>query len=145
MSSTEVGFKPNESMAGNRRRVPGDVATSPAKGGVHGGNAIGGGLHFDEEIRFHEAGCGYGESGVGDSAGGWDNSATSALERFLGDGFVDNFELDVPNGFLAEWSITRALLEVLHDGVFDGAKQGIVRFEEQRVIDEDVWAGDVRF
>ncbi|KAL1394899.1 hypothetical protein pipiens_011619, partial [Culex pipiens pipiens] len=55
---SQVGFKPNESMAGNRRRVPGDVATSPAKGGVHGGNAIGGGLHFDEEIRFHEAGCG---------------------------------------------------------------------------------------
>ncbi|KAL1374297.1 hypothetical protein pipiens_001659 [Culex pipiens pipiens] len=87
------------------RCVLGDAATSPAR------------TVYTKETQA--AGCGHDKGRVGDSAGGWPSPRWSGSWAM-----TTGFELYVPDGFFAEWSIARVPLEALHDGIFDGAEQG---------------------
>ena len=59
-------------------------------------------LHFNKHVRLHEARCGHEESGVSDSSRCGDDLSAAAMDRFVGDYRVQDFELTIPDWLFAE-------------------------------------------
>ena len=64
-------------------------------------------LHFDEHVWLHESGRGHEEGGVGDAARGGDDLSAAAVDRLARDHRVQDLELAVPDGLLAERTLSR--------------------------------------
>ena len=64
-------------------------------------------LHFHEHVGLHESGRGHEEGGVGDAPGGGDDLPAAAVDRLARDHRVQDLELAVPDGLLAERTLSR--------------------------------------
>ena len=64
--------------------------------------------------RLHEAGGGHQEGGVADPACGGDDLTAPPVHRLGGHHGVQDLELDIADGLIAEGTLSRAPLESLH-------------------------------
>ena len=71
------------------------MPTPTRKDCIERGDGIGGACHAAGVDRLHEAGRGREEGGVDGTAGGGNNLATTAEDRFGSEGDVGDFELGV--------------------------------------------------
>lgn len=68
------------------------------------------------EDGLHECGRGGEESRVGHATGRGDDLPTAAVHRLVGDGGVDDLELDVADGLVAQRALQRGNIEKRGNG-----------------------------
>merc|ERR1712079_302674 len=64
--------------------------------------------------------------------------------RLPGDDCVQDLELDIPDGFLAQRTLACAPLETLDNALLDRPQQPLVHFRWKSVIHQNVGSGGVR-
>mmetsp|Transcript_33291 Transcript_33291/g.55834 ORF Transcript_33291/g.55834 Transcript_33291/m.55834 type:complete len:203 (+) Transcript_33291:830-1438(+) len=126
----------------NRRaglgQVGGDVAATLAEDGVDGRHAVRRGLHLHCEDGLHEARRGQQEGGVDHAPGGGDQLPAAAKHGLGRELRVEDLELHVADGLVAERTLPRPPLEALPDGVPYGVEQALVHFRGEGVVEEHV-------
>mmetsp|Transcript_43120 Transcript_43120/g.107915 ORF Transcript_43120/g.107915 Transcript_43120/m.107915 type:complete len:423 (-) Transcript_43120:1309-2577(-) len=120
--------------------VSSHVTPTPGKDRVDGRDAVGGGLDLDIVDRLHQARRRHQERRVGHAAGRGDDLASPPVHWRSIHGSVQNLELAVPDGFVAQRPLARPPLKPLHHTVLDVTQQLLVHLARQGVIHEDVGA-----
>ena len=67
-----------------------------------------------------------------------DDLPAAPVDGLVGDDSVQDFELAVPDGFLAERALSRAPLESLDNAVLDRAQESLVNLRGESVIHKNV-------
>lgn len=66
------------------------------------------------------------------------------MKGFLGNNGVENFELDVPDGFLAQGALSGSPLEALNNGLASAVQQTFVNLRGQGVVHKNIRPRRVR-
>lgn len=96
-------------------------------------------LYFYNQRRFHDSGRRHEERTVASSSRGRDNLPTTSEKWLRGELGLDNFELDVSNGFIAERTFTGCPFKALNDCLFTTFEESLFNFWRQSIIDEYIW------
>ena len=119
-------------------RVLGNVTSPSGEDSVDGGDAVGGCLDLDEHVGLHQPRRGHEEGRVRHSPRGRDNLTAATVDGLAGDDGVEDLELGVPYGLLAQGTFSGSPLESLDDRVLDGSKETLVHLGREGVVNEDI-------